>query len=479
MERRELRAWEMARGIFDGSHPGVRPKEEQTWGMFIDAGAFHDQSVFLDWGSNVPGSGAPESLMVAAVQSMENRGYRVSDEGYRYLNEGLQAYRDKDPIRLQTVSALLRSELADAEKDPESDYWKYNYYGSFDDYLSSVKFPDPYPVDITDQSYRERVHAGWLSQLIGGAMGTMVEGYPSKRLYEAFGDVRGFLTEPNTYNDDVTFEIAFLEAFKEKGFGVSPKDIGLQWVGLIPGGWSAEEIAIRNIRNGILPPESGTYRNPFCEWIGAQMRGTICGMVAPGDPRKAAELAWKDASVSHANNGILGEIFVSVMTSLSFVETDIGTIVRKAIDLIPKDSEYRSVVEYAWERCHEYEDWRDALSDCEGKYREYNWIHAYPNACCLVIAASYGKGDFAETLHIVTMCGLDADCNAGVLMPLIGISKGIDSIPERYRHPAFERLDTYMRGEFSKIPLDKLVDMTVEATIRAQHKRNRWPGQWV
>lgn len=36
-----------------------------------------------------------------------------------------------------------------------------------------------------------------------------------------------------------------------------------------------------------------------------------------------AELAWKDGCISHANNGILGEVFNAVMTSLCFVEKDI------------------------------------------------------------------------------------------------------------------------------------------------------------
>src|SRR3712207_8823928 len=52
----------------------------------------------------------------------------------------------------------------------------------------------------------------------------------------------------------------------------SSKDIAKEWVGLIPAGWSAEDIALKNIRMGIFPPESGYKNNPYREWIGAQMR---------------------------------------------------------------------------------------------------------------------------------------------------------------------------------------------------------------
>ena len=61
-------------------------------------------------------------------------------------------------------------------------------------------------------------------------------------------------------------------------------------------------------------------------------------------------------------------------------------------------------------------DWHLALKDCQEKYKTYNWIHAYPNACCEVIALYYGNGDYSRTLHIVTMCGVDVDCNAGMIM---------------------------------------------------------------
>ena len=96
-----------------------------------------------------------------------------------------------------------------------------------------------------------------------------------------------------------------------------------------------------------------------------------------------------------------------------------------------------------------------------------NGIHAYPNACCMVIALYYGEGDFARTLHIVTMCGLDADCNAGAIMPIIGISRGTDAIPRKYLHPAFDTLTTYMRGRFARIATAQLADMTVSAVANA------------
>lgn len=460
------KAWEMAYDLFSNAKPTILDEGEQGWSGLKAVADFYDGILSNDWGSNVPGSGAPETAMIAAVQALENRGYTVYN-AYELLEKGLMAHKENNKVELQRVSAELRNEFLNATKNENSDYWKYRYYDNFKQYEMSVQFPEAVKMDIGSDKFKEQIKAGWLSQLIGAAMGTMVEGYTSKNLYEAFGDVKGYIREPNTYNDDITFEIAFLDAFKEKGYDVTSKDIALSWIGLIPVGWSAEELALRNIRSGMMPPESAKWNNPFNEWIGAQMRGAVCGMVAPGNPRLAAELAWKDGEVSHINNGILGEVFNAVMISMAFVNEDVRDVVKTAISMIPNDSEYYSVIRFAYDCCLKYSDWHEALADCEEKYKKYNWIHAYPNACCEIIALMYGEGDYERTLNIITMCGLDADCNAGMIMPVLGIQRGMNVIPKRLISPAFDKLITYMR-HYGEIIQDDLVDNTLKYIKKAQ-----------
>lgn len=461
-----MKAWEMAYDLFSNAKPKVLKEEEQGWTAIKAVAQFYDSMLSMEWSSNVPGSGAPEKIMVAAIQALENRGYIV-ENGYELLEKGYKAFSEGNKIELQKISAQLRNAFLNAKKNNESAYWNYNYYNSFEEYLNKVSFMDAQEIDTQTDKFKDQIKAAWMSQLIGAAMGTMVEGYTSKNLFNVFGDVKNYIREPNTYNDDITFEIAFFDAFKDYGYKVTSKDIALSWIGLIPAGWSAEEIALRNIRAGIFPPDSGKFNNPFNEWIGAQMRGAICGMVAPGNPKLAAELAWKDGEVSHINNGILGEVFNAVMVSLAFIESDVKEVVRKAINLIPDDSEYYSVIKYAYDACLKYSNWQDALADCEEKYKKYNWIHSYPNACCEVIALMYGMGDYEKTLNIITMCGLDADCNAGMIMPVLGIQKGMCIIPQRLIHPSFNNLTTYMRG-YEEIKLDELVDDTLKYINKAK-----------
>ncbi|XMB85978.1 ADP-ribosylglycohydrolase family protein [Mycoplasmatota bacterium WC44] len=456
-----MKAYEITKKLLYETKPVLRKVEDQTWDAMTQVEEYEDIKTSMLWRSNVPGSGAPESIMAAMVQALENRGYEIPG-AIDLVIKGLEYHDNKNFIELHKITSLLFEKLNNANIVENHSYWKYNIYESFEDYEKVIDWPDPIKVDVSTKKFLDQTKAGWVSQMIGAAAGTQVEGYVTDNLYEVFGDVTEFLREPTTYNDDLTFELSFLNAFNKKGYEVSSRDIALEWIGLVPAGWSAEDIALRNIKYGIMPPESGRLNNPFNEWIGAQMRGAVCGMVAPGDVKMAATLAWQDGEVSHANNGIFGEVFNAILVSLAYVNDDVRQILIKGINLIPNDSEYYSVLEFAYNQCLNYENWIDAWKVCEKEYVKYNWIHAYPNAAAEIVALYYGNGDFNKTINIITMAGMDVDCNAAQIMTVIGVILGYDNIPKKWLHPAFENIVTYMR-DFREISLDEIVEMTIDS----------------
>ncbi|QJD85757.1 ADP-ribosylglycohydrolase family protein [Cohnella herbarum] len=461
-----MKAWEKAYHLMQNANPVVLDEEEQTWLAMNQVEEFYDMTLKMFWHSNVPGSGAPEMLAVAAVQSMHNMGYQT-DHLLPLLEAGEAAFEKKDMMELQRITARLMNEMSRLPKDEGADYWRYQAYETWEAYEAKAKFPAYGSYNVHAEEFASRMYAGWLAQIVGGALGTAIEGYTSQKLQEKFGEIRSYVRKPNTYNDDITFEIAFLSAFDKFGYEVSSAGIAEEWVALVPSGWSAEDIALKNIRSGIYPPESGYFNNPFREWIGAQMRGAICGMVAPGNPKEAAKLAWKDAVVSHANNGVLGEIFNAVFVSLAFVEKDIRKIVELSVDAIPSDSEYYAFVSTTLEWCRQHADWRETWKLCEEKFKQYNWIHAYPNAMAEVVALWYGNGDFDETLHIIAMAGQDVDCNAAQIVTALGIMNGLSSIDSKWTDPIGDVLDTYLRV-MKKMKITELSEWTVAAVRKHQ-----------
>ncbi len=457
------KAWEIELDVMNRAMPVVLSEEEQTWDEAFDIEAIENRNICLRWESHVPGSGAEEHVIVAAIQAMHNMGYDVS-EAEKLIDSGLQAFRDGDVPEMSRLYSRVLYLLFQAPKDPGHSYWSYRIYDSYEQYRKEVSF-HRYDYDLTSPGFLERTYLGWMAQICAGAVGTAIEGYKTDNIRKVFGEIWDYPRKPNTFNDDITYEIAFLKALEKRGKDLTSADIAEQWIALIPSGWTAEEIALKNIRLGIYPPESGYRNNPYREWIGAQMRGAICGMVAPGDPERAAYLAYLDGVVSHHNNGVMGEIFNAVLVSLSYVKSDIRELVEETCLAIPKDCEYYSVIDHALRLCKTCPDWESAWRQCEEKYKTYNWIHAYPNAAAQVIALWYGR-DFNEMIHIIAMEGYDVDCNAAQIATAYAILDG-KTLDPRWTDPIGDKLETYMRG-IRETSIRKLAQYTCDMAQKAR-----------
>jgi len=248
----------------------------------------------------------------------------------------------------------------------------------------------------------------------------------------------------------------FLDVFERRGRALTSRELALEWVRQIPFGWSAEWIALHNLADGILPPASGSWRNPYSDWIGAQMRGMICGMLAPGWPREAARLAHLDGVVSHSANGVYGEIFAAVLTSLAFVGSDLRDLLEEAFHYLPVRSEYADVVKRCLKVVEKESGPESAWQTLDRSFEQYNWIHAYPNVAADILALWFGQGDMTRSFSLLAHAGLDVDCNAGLVGNVLGIMGGV---PESWAAPLGDKLETYLKGK-EVLSIEKLAERT-------------------
>jgi len=460
-----MKVWEIERKHMDESAPiameddNAKIWEEQSEGPE----KAQDALVSNYWASKVPGSRAQECMMAAAIQATENRGYVVADAEHLVL-DGLRAVADGNVVGTHEGVYKVLEACRNATKDPSAPYWKSRLYDDFASYAEAVSFPAAVKTDM-GKSLVDRIEAGWLAQIIGGAYGTCMEGYATDNILRTYPRLDIYQRKPNTYNDDITYELALLLAYEKNGKATTGHDIAMEWITRISFGWSAEDMALRNLKAGLLPPESGHFNNPYCEWIGAQMRGAILGQLYPANPRMAAQAAWMDGEISHATNGILGEVFNAIMTSLAFSQNDLSKTVEMAIDMMPADSEYGKCVRFALAQCKKHSDWLSAWKPCEKEYERYNWVHAYPNACAEVIALWFCEKDFTKLLSICGGCGQDVDCNAAQVATVFSTMYGLDSIPEYWKESIGDRLDTYVRG-LKVLSIHHLAERTAEVARR-------------
>ncbi|MCK5738328.1 ADP-ribosylglycohydrolase family protein [bacterium] len=100
-------------------------------------------------------------------------------------------------------------------------------------------------------------------------------------------------------DDDITYTLLGLLILEEFGPNFTTDDVAQAWLKYLPHACTAEAVALKNLKQGIPPLLAGETQNPYCEWIGADIRSAPWGYLAPGWREKAAEMAYYDAFLSH------------------------------------------------------------------------------------------------------------------------------------------------------------------------------------
>jgi ADP-ribosylglycohydrolase len=446
-----LQAWVIDRQLRLRAVPVDRRVESSHWYTSETVFPTGDDLIALFWEARVPGSGAPEIPYVEMVESMANRGYDMRT-AEALLPEGLRLAKAGDRSNLRALTAQLLAAIHSAPPDTASPYWQYEHPAKWEAVLAAMDpalAMDPAaaeagrrPAAIPDLD--ERILAGWLGQLAGGAFGTAIEGYHFLQIRDVYGRIDAYLTTPETMNDDVTYELVFLDVFERYGRALTSVELGLEWLRQIPFGWSAEWVALHNLQDGLLPPDSGSFRNPYSDWIGAQMRGMVCGMLAPGWPLEAARLAHLDAVVSHAANGVYGEMYAAVLTSLAFIYSEPRELVVEALRFLPQKSEYVHVARECLKSIRSLQDPERAWETLDQRFERYNWIHAYPNLAADLLSLWHSDGDLTKAFSWLAFAGLDVDCNAGLVGNVLGVMQGV---PAQWSEPLNDTLETYLPGK--------------------------------
>lgn len=455
------KAWQIDRQMRLSAVPLDRRTHESNWFPADFEPPCGDDLIAMFWDSKVPGSGAPECAYLEMVESMANKGYDVT-RAEELLPRGLELSRKGDRSELRKLTAELLARLFESPLDPSSPYHAYEHPAAWADVRAAMGVVQAGQDPSALARLEERIYHGWLGQLAGGSFGTAIEGYTGARIAEVYGTIEGYITEPETTNDDVVYELVLLDVFRRMGREITSRELGLEWVKQIPFGWSAEWVALRNLSEGILPPESGAFRNPFSDWIGAQMRGMVCGMLAPGWPLEAARLAHIDAVVSHAANGVYGEIYAAVLTSLAFVRDDPRALLREALNYVPQQSEYAEVVRGCLAVVEEEEDPKQAWARLDERFEQYNWIHAYPNIAADIVALWYGGAEMTRSFSLLAVCGMDVDCNGGLVGNVLGVMGGV---PAEWGEPLGDRLETYIPGK-EELSIRRLASETADLARR-------------
>ncbi|NLZ37089.1 MAG: ADP-ribosylglycohydrolase family protein [Clostridiales bacterium] len=265
-------------------------------------------------------------------------------------------------------------------------------------------------------------------------------------------------------DDDTNYTVTAMKLIERYGKSFKPEDVAFEWItnATIWAYCTAERVAYRNLIAGLKPPESAVYHNPYREFIGAQIRGDYFGYIAPGDPEFAAEMAWRDASISHIKNGIYGEMFVAAALAWAAVCDDPVEVILAGLGEVPKNSRFFNEVNDILELYHAGKPIDEASKMISSRYDEkigFDWCYTVSNAMIVAAAVLWGN-DYTDAVCWSVMQGFDTDCNGATVGSIWGMMHGAESIPEEWTAPTGGRLRTDIKGYY-EVSIDEMADTTI------------------
>ena len=347
-----------------------------------------------------------------------------------------------------------------------------------------------------EKTIKSKITGAWMGRICGCMLGKPIEGIRSKwliPLLKATGNypmhryiLRSDLTDEVLENckfplrnklyadeidgmpvdDDTNYVVLAQMVIEEFGKDFTPMNMAKAWMKYQgkDAYCTAERVAYCNFIKGYLPPQSASYQNPYREWVGAQIRGDYFGYINIGNPEKAAEMAFRDASISHVKNGIYGEMFISAMIATAGVCSDMEKIILGGLSEIPKTSRLFDSIMRVIDCFKGGKDRKECLKMIASEYDEYTehgWCHTISNAMIVAMSLLYGEGDFSKSICIAVESAFDTDCNGATVGSILGMVKGIEGIPNSWKDPINNTLYTSIFN-VGKVKISDCVEKTLK-----------------
>lgn len=348
---------------------------------------------------------------------------------------------------------------------------------------------------VAAETMRERIAGAWYGRICGCLLGKTVEGirtpeltallkatgnYPMRR-YILRAELTDELLQATNYplatrcyadaipcapaDDDTNYTVLYQELIRKYGRDFTPYDVSRMWLDSQPKNayCTAERVAFINFVKGFTPPASAVHKNPYREWIGAQIRADYFGYINPGRPETAAEMAWRDASVSHVKNGIYGEMWVAALLALAARTDSVEDALYASLKFIPRASR---LMKHLTEVIRDYEEKTPAeqcFAHIHARWDEFSthdWCHTISNAEIVTASLLYGRGDYGKSICMAVQTGFDTDCNGATIGSVIGMCRGRQAIGEEWTRPLHGRLDTAIFG-VGTVEIDDRIEMTL------------------
>ena len=272
-------------------------------------------------------------------------------------------------------------------------------------------------------------------------------------------------------DDDIHYTIIALSVLENYGPDFTWRDIATTWNTSLPyyAICTAEAQAIMNYNNAVprktpsnwvTPEYTSINRNPYREWIGAQIRADGWGYACAGNPELAAEFAYRDACWTHRANGIYGEMMFAAMMAAAFIESDPIQLVQIGLSEIPQNCRLAEACRAALEQIPLSRDFEAYMDWVEHYYGTLHGVHTVNNALIVIGSLIYGDMDFHHAICRSIEGGWDTDCNGATCGSIVGAASGANGLTSSLVAPLNDTIKPNVFG-FQEITMTELAERTL------------------
>jgi len=329
---------------------------------------------------------------------------------------------------------------------------------------------------LNKELYLKKLEGAFLARMAGCTLGAIVEGWEIQQMEEWAKEI-GDKFPPVDYwskakipskkrygmsrceeytrdkisgvpaDDDIVYTLLNLLIVEEYGPGFTTEDVGKEWLKYLPMACTAEEIALKNLKAGVPAKQAASKNNPFVQWIGADIRSDPWAYMAPGFPEKAAEMAYRDAYLSHRRNGIYGEMFFAAAQSAAFAVSDPIEAIKIGLTEIPRDCLLARDIRWALDKHKKIRNFRKAREAVDKHCKGMSYVHTNNNACLTIFGLAIGGNDVTKVLSEIVAMGMDNDCTAATAGSIVGAIVGKKGIPNHWYKNFNNTVYSYLIGK--------------------------------
>ncbi len=395
-------------------------------------------------------------------EKVENTLYAMTAQGY----DTVDAF-DKLAATPKTLDDLM----AFAETLPSLPMmadWPYEEPSDWEGILASLENP-PKKKYIALEEAQKRVRMGFLSSVCGCILGKPLEVNPTyAELKEAFSAVGAWplsdyvpvaaleklgrrhsswvktCRENIAYaaeDDDINYSVMGMLNLEENGLDFTQEQLAGLWALRLPPHycWGPERemlvrIAPNNPGNAVYDSSWPDFLNPGSELCGAMIRGDAYGFACPGDPLRAASLAWRDAAMTHRKNGVYGAMFAAAAIAASFTAENPEEVFTSALACIPPKSRFYERVSRGLDVVRASKSYEEAYETIHTELIDFCHCQVYQESATLINTLWYAK-DIGDGIAKQVMQGNDTDSYGCTSGSILGCYFGEGKLEERWLAP--------------------------------------------